>query len=158
MRLHHAALAAGIAALLSGTAAAQTMTFDDFIQRQEKGQVLASNLLETVIVDADGQEIGLVEDLLVDSDGQLIGVLVGVGGFLGIDEKLVAIGTEALHVATEADPEVVGEATGATEPHETPARASWVWWDTGRVERIVVEFSRDELEAAPAFNPFEQES
>lgn len=156
MRFHQAATAALLTAILSGSALAQTagdgQAADDiFIAEQQPGQVLGSNLLETVVIDTEGNELGLIEDIVVDQEGRLVAILVGVGGFLGIGEKSVAIDTEAVRVDTTDDPEVVGEPTGATEPHETPSRAEWVWWSAGEVRRIIVDATREELADAPAF-------
>jgi sporulation protein YlmC with PRC-barrel domain len=156
MRSYHVATAALLTAVLSGPALAQTandgQTADNpFIAEQQPGQVLGSNLLETVVIDTEGSELGMVEDIIVDQEGRLVAVLVGIGGFLGIGEKVVAIDTAAVRVDTMDDPEVVGEPTGATEPHETPSRAEWVWWSTGDVRRIIVDATREELTDAPAF-------
>jgi len=156
MRIHHAATAALLTAVLSGAVITQTagegQAADDmFIAEQQPGQVLGSNLLETVVIDTEGNELGLIEDIIVDQEGRLVAILVGVGGFLGVGEKSVAIDTSAVRVDTKDDPEVVDEPTGATEPHETPSRAEWVWWSTGDVRRIIVDATRDELAEAPAY-------
>lgn len=50
-------------------------------------QLIGSNLKSRT----DGETIGSISDLLVDEDGQIVAVIVGVGSFLGMGEKDVAI-------------------------------------------------------------------
>jgi sporulation protein YlmC with PRC-barrel domain len=55
---------------------------------------LASTLMGASVynsVTADGQTIGNVNDLVMDKDGKIVSLIVGVGGFLGIGSKNVAI-------------------------------------------------------------------
>jgi sporulation protein YlmC with PRC-barrel domain len=51
----------------------------------------ASNLIGTDIITTGDEEVGSVSDLIIDKDGQVVAVVVGVGGFLGMGEKNVAI-------------------------------------------------------------------
>ncbi len=56
---------------------------------------------------AVGEEIaGTVDEIILGLDGEIVGVVVGVGGFLGIGERDVAIKWEAIDV--HPDPEVPG--------------------------------------------------
>ena len=48
-----------------------------------------------------GEEIGEVETLMLGGDGRTIAALVGVGGFLGIGEKLVAVDIGSLNAVRE---------------------------------------------------------
>ena len=52
--------------------------------------------------DPTDNKIGDVRDLIIDADGRIIAAIVGVGGFLGIDEKNVAIPFDALKLSTES--------------------------------------------------------
>src|SRR5215213_5606325 len=53
--------------------------------------VRSSKLIGVDVVGADVTRIGEVEELLVDSTGKVAGVVIGVGGFLGVGQKRVAI-------------------------------------------------------------------
>ena len=59
--------------------------------RQMPGQLLASDYLSFSVYGPNNEKIGGVNDLLIDENGRVTGVLVGVGGFLGLGEKTVAI-------------------------------------------------------------------
>ncbi|TVP93710.1 MAG: hypothetical protein EA347_00030 [Thioalkalivibrio sp.] len=50
--------------------------------------------------------VGTVDDVVLGLDGEVIGIVVGVGGFLGIGERDVAIAWEEIDV--QADPERPG--------------------------------------------------
>jgi sporulation protein YlmC with PRC-barrel domain len=59
--------------------------------RQMPGQVLASKLMGASIQGANNEKLGTINDVLIDESGKVVAVIVGVGGFLGIGEKNVAI-------------------------------------------------------------------
>ncbi|MFN3882949.1 MAG: PRC-barrel domain-containing protein [Nitrincola lacisaponensis] len=54
--------------------------------------IKASNLLGTKVQTQSDEEIGSVNELIIDANGQVVAILIGVGGFLGVGEKDVAIG------------------------------------------------------------------
>lgn len=51
------------------------------------------------VYDSRDNKIGEVNDLLLDTGGKINAVIVGVGGFLGVGEKNVAVPFQALKVA-----------------------------------------------------------
>jgi sporulation protein YlmC with PRC-barrel domain len=51
----------------------------------------------------DAEEIGNISDLVFDEDGQITAVVIGVGGFLGIGEKAVAVDFQSLEFTLAAD-------------------------------------------------------
>lgn len=63
----------------------------NFVTKQTTDQHLASKFKGTDVIGADDAKIGDVSDLLFDKDHKIIAFIVGVGGFLGIGAKDVAI-------------------------------------------------------------------
>ena len=55
-----------------------------------------TNFYKQAVYDPSDNKIGDVDDLLVSKDGKINAAIVGVGGFLGIGEKDVAVPFEAL--------------------------------------------------------------
>ncbi|MDN6322874.1 MAG: PRC-barrel domain-containing protein [Halomonas sp.] len=53
----------------------------------------------------DDEDIGTITDLIIDEDGQINAVIVGVGGFLGMGEKNVAIKWDSLELTKDEDSE-----------------------------------------------------
>jgi len=62
-----------------------------FATRQQSDEWLASSLIGQAVVNADNEAIGDINDIVTNEDGEVVAVLVGVGGFLGIGEKDVAV-------------------------------------------------------------------
>lgn len=70
---------------------------DLFLKEQKFTEYLAKDrLIGAKVTGADGKIIGDVEDLIIDTDDHIAGVIMGVGGFLGLGEKKVAVKPSAL--------------------------------------------------------------
>jgi sporulation protein YlmC with PRC-barrel domain len=54
------------------------------------------------VYDTQDNKVGAVGDILLDKDGRVSTVIIGVGGFLGVGEKDVAVPFSALKVAEKA--------------------------------------------------------
>lgn len=62
-----------------------------FVQAQKPGEWRGGKLVGVTIYTPDKQKLGNVTDFLVDDSGAITTVVIGVGGFLGIGEKNVAV-------------------------------------------------------------------
>jgi sporulation protein YlmC with PRC-barrel domain len=62
-----------------------------FITQQQQNQWRASKLIGVNVYGSNNERIGDVNEVLVDRQGNADAVVVGVGGFLGIGEKNVAL-------------------------------------------------------------------
>ena len=63
----------------------------------------------------DNEDIGTITDLVIDEDGQINAVVVGVGGFLGMGEKNVAIEWDSLELTKDEDGESYVISVNASE-------------------------------------------
>jgi sporulation protein YlmC with PRC-barrel domain len=61
-----------------------------------------SNFYKQNVYDPQDNKIGSIDDMLLDNDGRVTAVLIGVGGFLGMGEKDVAVAFNSLQ-ATQKD-------------------------------------------------------
>jgi hypothetical protein len=95
------------------------------VPEQAEHQVRAQSLLG-VDVSNGPDTIGEVSDLVVTEDGRVEAIVVGVGGFLGIGEKSVALAWDSIELTER---------------------------DGGRV--ILVAATREQLEGMPAFKTLE---
>ncbi len=92
-------LAAGLAfaaltidpALAQTTAPTQPAGAGQVMTQMPPDLMRASRLLGVDVYGADNQRIGDIDEILVDRQGRIHGLVVGVGGFLGIGQKDVAI-------------------------------------------------------------------
>lgn len=98
-------------------AGAKIMTASDFIGKTVYGQ--------------DGASIGEVNDFFVTNDGKVQAVVVGVGGFLGIGEKDVAVSMPSIQM--QPDGESIKLVINATKEDLTAAPT----YD--RVKRVYVQ-------------------
>lgn len=69
-----------------------------FINSQRQDQYLASKFKGTDVIGADDKKIGDVTDILFDKNSKVEAYVVGVGGFLGIGSKEVALAPTAFQV------------------------------------------------------------
>jgi hypothetical protein len=88
------------------TAQAEGAPVQGQIFTQSPDQYLASTLLDAVVMNAADEEIGDVNDMIVTKEGQVQGVVIGVGGFLGVGEKDVAIELSRLEITQDEDGEL----------------------------------------------------
>jgi len=75
------------------------------ITEQKPDQLLASKFKGTDVIGADNQKIGDVSDILFDKDGKVLAYVIGVGGFLGIGSKDVALSPASFQVQPPTDRE-----------------------------------------------------
>lgn len=61
------------------------------IMMQSDNTVLTTVLTGASVYGPDGASIGSINDVIVKTDGTIDGVVIGVGGFLGIGERNVAV-------------------------------------------------------------------
>ncbi|MEW6124517.1 MAG: PRC-barrel domain-containing protein [Pseudomonadota bacterium] len=104
------------------TSAAATGTF---IDAQDREQWLATNLIGTSVRGASDENLGEVNDVLMDRNGNVVGAVIGVGGFLGVGEKDVAVPFNSLELVRNSDG-----------------------------EKLVLRKTKDELKAAPEFKEY----
>jgi hypothetical protein len=119
--------AAAVPATPAPSASASTSGKANFVTRQTPDQWLASKFKGTDVVGADDKKIGDVSDILFDKDKKILAYIVGVGGFLGIGAKDVALDPAAFQAVPGKD---------ATD------------------YKLRLSMTKDELKAAPAFEPY----
>ena len=71
------------------------------------GEISASELLDENIVNAANESVGDVNDVILDANGKVASIIVGVGGFLGMGEKDVALSFDQLSFARDNDSQLV---------------------------------------------------
>ena len=112
-------LAVFLSAVSVGAFAADNTT------QQSPDQWRASKLVGVPIYGPNNQSVGKISDVLMSKDGHAASVIIGVGGFLGIGEKDVAIPYDQVKfteqpMLPQANPM---STTAATAPNNTMASA-----------------------------------
>ncbi|MBB4288644.1 sporulation protein YlmC with PRC-barrel domain [Rhizobium leguminosarum] len=70
-----------------------------YITEQAPDQVSANTYIGQSVYNGNNESIGSVNDLIMKKDGGLVAAIIGVGGFLGIGEKNVAVPMDKITVA-----------------------------------------------------------
>jgi sporulation protein YlmC with PRC-barrel domain len=143
----------------------------EFITQQQQGVVRAPKLVGVAVYDKENKSIGKVSDLLLDKEGKVEAVVIGIGGFLGIGTKDIALPYDAVHWQTEqrtvatngAAPattgntmnNTTGSATGTATANNAPAQKTVTPEQqeayNGYPDRAVVDMSQQQLKDAPEF-------
>ena len=109
----------------AGAAKAQTIT------EQKPDQLLASKVKGTNVIGSNNEKIGDVSDILFEKDGKILAYVVGVGGFLGIGAKDVALSPASFQVVPASDKESM---------------------------KLKLAMTKDELKNAAEFKPYKEPS
>jgi hypothetical protein len=126
--LKHSLTAAALAIALATPAFAQTpakSSTEKFVQKQQATDWRGSKLIGATVYGSDNASIGEISDVLIGNDGAIRAAVIGVGGFLGVSEKNVAIPFDALKITGKPD--------------------------SSSIQKITASYSKDELKAAPNF-------
>lgn len=65
------------------------------------GAFTAEELIDSTVIGVDGEQIAEVSDLVLGANNEVTDVLVNVGGFLGIGQKVVALDVNSLQVTQD---------------------------------------------------------
>jgi sporulation protein YlmC with PRC-barrel domain len=135
-----------------------------------QGDWRASKLVGVNVYNNNNENIGSINDLLTDKSGAIKTVVIGVGGFLGMGEHLVAVPFDKIKFVEEplapaasasnmpnARPPAsntntnttTGAATGNTTPPTTTTASSKPDWYP---DHAVFNATKDELKAMPEFS------
>jgi hypothetical protein len=74
-----------------------------FVDTQTADQWSASKVIGLRVLGNGDENIGSISDLLLTDDGRIVAVVIGVGGFLGIGQKDVAITFDTVDIVRDAD-------------------------------------------------------
>jgi hypothetical protein len=108
-----------------------------FINAQGTDQWLSSNFIGVDVIGPDNEKIGDVSDILFEKNGNIVGYVLGVGGFLGIGAKNVALAPSSFQVVpANADRATTGTAS-------TAARADDI--------KLKLNMTKDQLKQAASF-------
>ena len=126
-----------------------------------KGNWRSSKLVGLNVYKDSNESLGSINDLLTDKSGNIKAVVIGVGGFLGVGEHLVAVALDKVKFVTEpiaytsaAGAPNAGAAkttstttTGAANPPPARTAKTNPWYP----DHAVFSATKDQLKAMPEF-------
>jgi sporulation protein YlmC with PRC-barrel domain len=74
-----------------------------YITEQSENQISANDYIGKSVYNAEDKSIGEVNDLIMEENGGIVAAVIGVGGFLGIGEKDVAVPMDKLTMTRDAE-------------------------------------------------------
>jgi hypothetical protein len=108
---------------------AATTPKNQVITEQTRDQLLASKFKGTDVVGGNNEKVGDVSDILFDKDGKILAYVVGVGGFLGIGAKDVALSPASFQIMPASERESM---------------------------KLKLSMTKDELKTAAEFKPYKE--
>ncbi|OLP54530.1 photosystem reaction center subunit H [Rhizobium rhizosphaerae] len=84
---------------LAGQAADAGAKTGNYITEQGANQVSANRYIGQSVYNSNDESIGEINDVIFSTDGSVEAAVIGVGGFLGIGEKNVAVPLETITIA-----------------------------------------------------------
>jgi hypothetical protein len=111
-----------------------------FITEQHPDQWVFTKFKGTDVIGPDNASVGAVNDLLFDRMGKIVGMVVGVGGFLGIGAKNVAIDMGAFDVVPVETSSASPSASIVTDATSVKLKVAW---------------TKDQLKDAPDFRYYQ---
>ena len=138
-------------------------TAGQFMTKLDMNQIMASDLIGTKVVSANNESIGDINDVILGRDGRIMATVVGVGGFLGIGEKDVAVPFASLEFLSAEQAQAADNsnrnvsttgstATGTAATGTAPSTGNTAANDHNKPERVMLRMTKAELQAAPAFD------
>jgi sporulation protein YlmC with PRC-barrel domain len=124
-----------------------------------QGDWRASKMVGLSVYNDNNQSIGSINDLLTDKNGNIKAVVIGVGGFLGVGEHLVAIPFEKVKFVNEPVA-YIGTAGNSSRPSTTTTTTTTGSASTSTTtsksntwypDHAVFNATKDELKAMPEF-------
>lgn len=74
------------------------------VREQAANELLVDWITDTTVRSPEGEAIGEIDDLILDNEtGQLTAAILGVGGFLGIGKKSIAVNWSELQIDYDAN-------------------------------------------------------
>jgi sporulation protein YlmC with PRC-barrel domain len=129
-------------------------------QASFQGNWRASKLVGLNVYNDSNESLGSINDLLTDKSGNIKAVVIGVGGFLGVGEHLVAVPLDKIKFVNEpvvyagaGAPAATGTrpapstTTGAATTAPVAASKPNPWYP----DHAVFNATKDELKAMPEF-------
>ncbi|UFZ03892.1 PRC-barrel domain-containing protein [Bradyrhizobium ontarionense] len=158
-------LATAAFAAESTTTTTSTTTRADTTAASYKGDWRSSKLVGVKVYNNNNENVGSIDDLLVDKSGAVKGIVIGVGGFLGMGEHLVAVSFDQIKFSDQPVPSNTASnapATGTTSSTTPPAptttgaatgTSSSMSSSTNRwyPDHAMINASKDQLKSMPEF-------
>ena len=123
----------------------------EYVTNQATTDWTANSLIGRTVKNEDDQTLGDINNVILNEKGKVVAVTIGVGGFLGLGEKDVGVPFEALKFRTEKAMDQKTEDQKDAKAEDKPATDETVDDASHSDMVVVVDATKEQLEAAPTF-------
>lgn len=158
MLAKHAVIGLVISGLMAGTALAQS----------SKGEWRASKVVGVNVYNDSNEKLGSIDELIMNKDGKIDKVIIGVGGFLGVGQRDIAVNFDQLKFTDQPVPSTTASASStgsSTSPSSTSSStvgtstaSSRTTADEWYPDHAVMSATKDQLKSMPEFKYSESTS
>lgn len=166
MLAKHAVLGLVISGLMAGTALAQS----------SKGEWRASKVVGVNVYNDSNEKLGSIDELIMNKDGKIDKVIIGVGGFLGVGQRDIAVNFDQLKFTDQPVPSTTAStsapststSSGSSSPMPTTTGPSTTVGSSSASTRTtadewypdhaVMSGTKDQLKSMPEFKYSESTS
>lgn len=120
------------------------------------GDWRSSKMIGLNVYNDSNEKLGSISDMLLDKSGKINAAVIGVGGFLGVGEHLVAVSFDKLKFVDTPVPSTstsstsggttTGTTTGSTTSTSTTAKSN-PWYP----DHVVFSATKEQLKSMPEF-------
>lgn len=114
----------------SATVTTPAPTADGVWYTRQATDTRASKLIGTTVKNDAGETVGDINEILLRRDGKISAVVIGVGGFLGLGEREVAVNYSALRVSHDASANLTVSINATKD--SLKAAPAWNWTDDAK--------------------------
>jgi PRC-barrel domain len=111
-----------------------------------------SKLINLNVYNDQNEKIGSIKELMFEKSGNIASVVIGVGGFLGMGERDVAVKWADLKWSNEPVRTTTSSTTTTTRPATTGAGSSTSSGPRTYPDHAIYNASKDQLKAMPHFD------
>ena len=154
MLAKHAVIGLVISGLMAGTALAQS----------SKGEWRASKLVGVNVYNDSNEKLGSIDELIMNKEGKIDKAIIGVGGFLGVGQRDIAVNFDQLKftdqpvpsttASTSSPPPSTSSSSSSTTPSSTVGSSSVssrTTADEWYPDHAVMSATKDQLKSMPEF-------
>jgi len=158
MLAKHAVIGLVISGLMAGTALAQS----------SKGEWRASKMVGVNVYNDSNEKLGSIDELIMNKEGKIDKVIIGVGGFLGVGQRDIAVNFDQLKFTDQPVPSTTASTSApSTSSPSSTAPSSTVGSSSSSArtnadewypDHAVMSASKDQLKSMPEFKYSESTS
>jgi len=135
----------------TSSASATDMSAPKFLTQEGANQWRASKLVGVNVYGPNDAKVGDINEVIIDRDGKVAAVVIGVGGFLGIGEKNVALPYASLQWSDTPRSGRSSTGNGGSMGAGSTASTSNSSADRGYPDHATLTMTKDDLKNAPSF-------